>query len=187
MKSTVEEIRARFDADVDRFSNLDSGQSATVDAPLVLDLVARAAAAADPRASRLLDVGCGAGNYTLKLLEHLPLRRIDLAVDRLTLMGGSFPDTRIRAAPAAGGTALGFEGPALAGSLQLPDGAGPVIGRFERVHWQRTPAIAGAAAPARNDAPPADDSSDPARLPALQIDVADGASGSHLVAFSGVT
>ncbi|WP_164972123.1 YhdP family protein [Luteimonas sp. YGD11-2] len=102
----------------------------------------------------------------------MPLRRIDLAVDRLSLMGGSFPDTRIRAAPAAGGTALGFEGPALAGSLQLPDGRGPVVGRFERVHWQRTPPVAGAAARARGAAP-ADDSSDPARLPALQIDVAD--------------
>jgi hypothetical protein len=31
MKSTVEEIRRRFDADVERFSNLDTGQSATVD------------------------------------------------------------------------------------------------------------------------------------------------------------
>jgi hypothetical protein len=34
MKSTVDEIRQRFDADVERFSNLDVGQSATVDAPL---------------------------------------------------------------------------------------------------------------------------------------------------------
>ncbi|QCO67446.1 TIGR02099 family protein [Luteimonas yindakuii] len=102
----------------------------------------------------------------------MPLRRIDLAVDRLTLMGGSFADTRIRAAPAAGGTALGFEGPALAGSLQLPDGQGPVVGRFERVHWQRTAPAPGAPTSARDDTP-ADDSTDPARLPALHIDVAD--------------
>ena len=33
-KSTVEEIRQRFDGDVERFSNLETGQSATVDAPL---------------------------------------------------------------------------------------------------------------------------------------------------------
>jgi glycerol uptake facilitator-like aquaporin len=38
MKSTVDEIRQRFDADVERFSNLDTGQSATVDAPLVYAL-----------------------------------------------------------------------------------------------------------------------------------------------------
>jgi tRNA (cmo5U34)-methyltransferase len=72
MKSTVEEIRRRFDADVERFSNLDTGQSATVDAPLAMALVAEAAAATTPHAQHILDVGCGAGNYTLKLLERLP-------------------------------------------------------------------------------------------------------------------
>jgi tRNA (cmo5U34)-methyltransferase len=72
MKSTVDEIRRRFDADVERFSNLATGQSATVDAPLAMSLVAEAAAAVTPQARHVLDVGCGAGNYTLKLLEHLP-------------------------------------------------------------------------------------------------------------------
>jgi tRNA (cmo5U34)-methyltransferase len=72
MKSTVDEIRARFDQDVERFSNLETGQSATVDAPLGLELIAEAAAACTPQARRLLDVGCGAGNYSLKLLERLP-------------------------------------------------------------------------------------------------------------------
>jgi len=45
-KSTVEQIRQRFDNDVERFSNLETGQSATIDAPLVLDLIAKAATAA---------------------------------------------------------------------------------------------------------------------------------------------
>lgn len=72
MKSTVDEIRARFDADVERFSNLETGQSATIDAPLMLELVAAAARAVTPRARALLDIGCGAGNYSLKLLEGLP-------------------------------------------------------------------------------------------------------------------
>src|SRR5688500_12363162 len=71
-KSTVDEIRRRFDADVERFSNLETGQSATVDAPLALALITEAAAAATPHAKSVLDVGCGAGNYTLKLLERLP-------------------------------------------------------------------------------------------------------------------
>jgi tRNA (cmo5U34)-methyltransferase len=72
MKSTVDEIRQRFDADVERFSNLETGQSATVDAPLAMALVAQAAAATTPQARHVLDVGCGAGNYTVKLLESLP-------------------------------------------------------------------------------------------------------------------
>src|SRR6185369_9604424 len=90
MKSSVEEIRHRFDHDVERFSNLETGQSATVDAPLAMSLVVAAAAATTPQAKHVLDVGCGAGNYTLKLLGHLPgldVTLIDLSrpmLDRAT-------------------------------------------------------------------------------------------------------
>jgi tRNA (cmo5U34)-methyltransferase len=69
-KSTLEEIRTRFDADVERFSNLETGQLATIDAPLAMELVTRAALAATPNLRRVLDVGCGAGNNTLRLLEY---------------------------------------------------------------------------------------------------------------------
>jgi tRNA (cmo5U34)-methyltransferase len=72
MKSSVDEIRERFDGDVERFSVLETGQAATIDAPLVLELIGGAAAAVTPWARDVLDVGCGAGNYTLKLLERLP-------------------------------------------------------------------------------------------------------------------
>lgn len=71
-KSSVEQIRERFDKDVERFSNLETGQSATIDAPLSLTLIAATAARVTPGATALLDVGCGAGNYSLKLLELLP-------------------------------------------------------------------------------------------------------------------
>jgi tRNA (cmo5U34)-methyltransferase len=77
-KSTPDEIRRRFDADVERFSNLDTGQSATIDAPLSMELIARAAGGVNPQAAALLDIGCGAGNYTLKLRQHLPLRSVTL-------------------------------------------------------------------------------------------------------------
>jgi tRNA (cmo5U34)-methyltransferase len=77
-KSTPEEIRRRFDADVERFSNLETGQSATIDAPLSLELIAKAASLVRPEASALLDIGCGAGNYTLKLLQSLPLKSVTL-------------------------------------------------------------------------------------------------------------
>jgi tRNA (cmo5U34)-methyltransferase len=77
-KSTPEEIRQRFDKDVERFSNLDTGQSATIDAPLGLELIVAAAAAVNPGAATLLDIGCGAGNYTLKMMRSLPLRSVTL-------------------------------------------------------------------------------------------------------------
>ena len=78
MKSSVAEIRERFDRDVERFSNLETGQSAAIDAPLALDLIAEAAAATTPRARRLLDIGCGAGNYSIKLLQRFPALDVTL-------------------------------------------------------------------------------------------------------------
>ncbi|MGD1098671.1 MAG: class I SAM-dependent methyltransferase, partial [Bryobacteraceae bacterium] len=71
-KSSVEQIRERFDRDVERFSNLETGQTATMDAALVLDLIAQTMAKTNPGARDILDVGCGAGNYTLKVLNNLP-------------------------------------------------------------------------------------------------------------------
>jgi tRNA (cmo5U34)-methyltransferase len=71
-KSTVDQIRQRFDADVERFSNLETGQSATIDAPLSLALIAETAARVTPDATALLDIGCGAGNYALRVLQGLP-------------------------------------------------------------------------------------------------------------------
>src|SRR5262249_29228016 len=70
--------RRRFDQDVERFSDLETGQSATMDAPLGLELIAQAAAAINPTATALLDIGCGAGNYSLKLMQHLPIETITL-------------------------------------------------------------------------------------------------------------
>src|SRR5437667_2471821 len=77
-KSTPDQIRQRFDNDVERFSNLQTGQSAQIDSPLILDLISNCAAATNPTATHLLDVGCGAGNYTLKLLQKVPNLNITL-------------------------------------------------------------------------------------------------------------
>jgi len=54
MKSTIEEIRERFDRDVERFSNIETGQTATMDAPWTLELIAAVAAATNPAATDLL-------------------------------------------------------------------------------------------------------------------------------------
>jgi tRNA (cmo5U34)-methyltransferase len=78
MKSTVEEIRQRFDNDVERFSDLEAGHAAAVDSPLIMDLITHAAAACTPHAVDLLDIGCGAGNYALKMLECIPNLNVSL-------------------------------------------------------------------------------------------------------------
>jgi tRNA (cmo5U34)-methyltransferase len=71
-KSTVAEIKTRFDNDVERFSNLDTGQISTIDATISLELITEAAKRLVPNAQNLLDVGCGAGNYSLMMLSKLP-------------------------------------------------------------------------------------------------------------------
>lgn len=68
-KSTTADIVTRFDADVDRFSNVETGQTATIDAPLAMQLITEAAVRLTPQIGRVLDIGCGAGNNTLKLKE----------------------------------------------------------------------------------------------------------------------
>lgn len=71
-KSTTAEIRERFDNDVERFSNLDTGQVATIDATISLELITEASKRIVPNAKNVLDIGCGAGNYTLMMLSKIP-------------------------------------------------------------------------------------------------------------------
>jgi tRNA (cmo5U34)-methyltransferase len=104
MKSSVDEIRQRFDADVERFSNLETGQSSTVDAPLALELIVRAAAATTPSATHLLDVGAGAGNYTLKMLQALP--GLDVTLVDLSRPMLDRAEARLRDSSARGVTTL---------------------------------------------------------------------------------
>lgn len=69
--ATTQEITERFNNDVERFSNLDTGQLTTIDAPLTMELCTEAARYINADATELLDIGCGAGNYTLKMLEKI--------------------------------------------------------------------------------------------------------------------
>ena len=122
MKSTVDEIRRRFDADVERFSNLETGQSATVDAPLAMALVARSAAAATPHARHVLDVGArrmqeldglgvaariAIGDSLVEALEHvLGDQRLEL----ITITGREGADDHLVSAPGAGQEMADVEG-----------------------------------------------------------------------------
>lgn len=86
-KSTLDEIRARFDEDVERFSSLETGQQAAVDSPLMLELVAQACATHLKPGDRVLDLGCGAGNFTLRVLQEagpLDCHLADLSQPMLT-------------------------------------------------------------------------------------------------------
>ena len=95
-KSSVEEIKRRFDNDVARFSNLETGQSATIDAPLAMELIAQAAVKSTGNIRRVLDIGCGAGNNTIKLLQYtapfdcdlvdLSLPMLEKAHERISLV-----------------------------------------------------------------------------------------------------
>ena len=70
-KSTTDEIRTRFDNDVERFSCLETGQVATIDAPLAMELITLAATKATSPIQNVLDIGCGAGNNTIRLRQQL--------------------------------------------------------------------------------------------------------------------
>jgi tRNA (cmo5U34)-methyltransferase len=106
-KSTLGEIRARFDADVERFSKLETGQQATIDAVLAMELITQAAVTATPRIRRVLDLGCGAGNNTLKLLEL----RSGFDCDLLDLSAPMLERARERVqATGAAGTVRTFQG-----------------------------------------------------------------------------
>ncbi len=106
--------------------------------------------------------------------EPMPLRRVDVSVDRLHLLGGAFADTRLQVVPANAGLAVQMDGPALAGSLLVPDADGAAIaGRLQRLHW-RSAAAGGQAPPAAAVvAATTQDSVDPTRVPALNLKIDD--------------
>ncbi len=77
-KSTIAEIQKRFDTDVERFSDLEAAQAAIIDAPLMMELIAKLAPKLCPEAKNLLDIGCGAGNNTIKIVREISNLNCDL-------------------------------------------------------------------------------------------------------------
>ena len=78
----MDEIRDRFDSDVERFCQLETGQTDMIDAPLAMELITKAAVASTSPIRRVLDIGCGTGNNTIKLRQVLDH---DFDVDLLDL------------------------------------------------------------------------------------------------------
>lgn len=71
-KSSPEAIRRNFDQQVERFSNLETGQTTAIDSPLCMELVSRSALLLNPNAKNVMDLGCGGGNYAVKVASLLP-------------------------------------------------------------------------------------------------------------------
>lgn len=77
-KISTEELRERFDHDVDRFSDEQSGQETIVDAVKVLEMIENTIRRMHPDASDLCDVGCGGGNFSLRIARKLPRLAVTL-------------------------------------------------------------------------------------------------------------
>lgn len=86
LKSSPDSIRQNFDQQVERFSNIETGQTTAIDSPLCMELVARSAALLNPDAKRVMDLGCGGGNYAVRVTSLLPdvdCTLIDLSANML--------------------------------------------------------------------------------------------------------
>jgi tRNA (cmo5U34)-methyltransferase len=102
IKSTLKEIKERFDQDVERFSSLETGQSTMMNSGLVLDLFEAFAQETGVENPRVLDLGCGGGNLSLRLNRALPggtyrlvdlsLKMLERAQERIVKAGGRVED-----------------------------------------------------------------------------------------------
>lgn len=77
-KISIEELERQFDNDVERFSNEQTGQTTTVDAALVLSMVEQSILKHCPDARKMCDIGCGAGNFSLRIARKLPRMQLTL-------------------------------------------------------------------------------------------------------------
>jgi tRNA (cmo5U34)-methyltransferase len=81
-KSSPEEIRQKFNSLVDRYSDSKTGQNTAVDSVLIADIIARVAASVNSEATDILDIGCGAGNYAVKIascFQNVNVTLVDLS------------------------------------------------------------------------------------------------------------
>ncbi len=95
---TVDEIRDKFDSKVDFFSNAEAGQENMPDAGKVLAMIMDVIGNLDPQPAIGCDIGCGAGNFAVRLSRQTPGISMDLidlsmpmlerAVSRVSAEGG---------------------------------------------------------------------------------------------------
>src|SRR5690606_269167 len=102
----------------------------------------------------------------------LPLREVDVQVDRLLVGGGSFGSVHLANGTGEADAQLRFDGAAMAGTLTLPKAGGDALsGHFERLHWQRPEPGARTHAGSNEDDAVPGDGPDPALIPPIRISV----------------
>lgn len=106
IKSSPEAIRQNFDQQVERFSNIETGQTTAIDSPLCMELVARSAALLNPDATQVMDLGCGGGNYAVKVTSLLP----DVDCTLIDLSGNMLATAEERVAANISGKVLPIQG-----------------------------------------------------------------------------
>lgn len=72
MKNSIDEIRKNFDNQVEQYVNIEKGQSSAIDSPLCMNLIAKTASLICPNAANIMDLGCGGGNYAVKVASLMP-------------------------------------------------------------------------------------------------------------------
>jgi tRNA (cmo5U34)-methyltransferase len=105
-KSSPEAIRNNFDQQVERFSNLETGQTTAIDSPLCMELVARSAVLLNRDAKSVLDLGCGGGNYAVKVTSLLP----DVDCTLIDLSANMLAKAKERVAANISGNVLAVQG-----------------------------------------------------------------------------
>jgi uncharacterized protein (TIGR02099 family) len=115
--------------------------------------------------------------------KPLKLRGIDITAQKLLLIGGAFPSTRVQVTPAHEALDVKLDGDTLSGSVHVPDDENAAVqGQLARLYWvSATPppadgaAVPPAPAPSASDkgSTPVEDDLDPSALPPLALDVDD--------------
>ncbi|PPU92670.1 TIGR02099 family protein [Xanthomonas populi] len=113
----------------------------------------------------------------------VPLQQVDVQADKLLMIGGVFPQTRLRLRPTRDAVAVTLDGPSLAGQLSVPNADGAAVqGKLSTVHWQPLVAPAEPATPEPGDplagalpepARRAVAEFDPVSIPPLSLDIDD--------------
>ncbi|WP_349655605.1 YhdP family protein [Xanthomonas sp. 10-10] len=102
--------------------------------------------------------------------DAVPLQQVDVQADRLLMIGGVFPQTRLRLRPTRDAVAVTLDGPSLAGQLTVPNADGGIVqGKLSTVRWQPVADAPEPAAPEPGD-PLAGALPEPARRAVAEFD-----------------